>query len=36
MLPLRKERIMSEQESAKVVEQVYGHFKSGDIQSLLT
>jgi uncharacterized protein len=35
MLPLRKERIMSEQESAKVVEQVYGHFKSGDIQSLL-
>jgi ketosteroid isomerase-like protein len=26
---------MSEQENAKVVEQVYGHFKSGDIQSLL-
>jgi uncharacterized protein len=35
MLELYKERIVSEQENAKVVEQVYGRFKSGDIQSLL-
>ena len=35
MLPLRKERIMSEQENTKLVKQAYERFKSGDIQSLL-
>ena len=36
MLPLRKERIRSEQENKQTVKQAYESFKSGDIHSLLS